>query len=175
MEYNKLEIHNIMRKGIPLLILLIMPIFVFAVQPAGKTVNEKERYAEVNSNQVDTKGDNFFLRFNKKVKQFKSKVKQFSERFKKFEKPFANYLFNSVFLFFSGLTIIILGIQSPVIFFTIIGLLLLFSSSIFSIVAFRRKKGKNFLVDLWFYSTGLPIFILTAIGLIAIFMEVTFF
>ena len=69
-----MEIYNIMRKGIPLLILLILPIFAFAVKPAGKIVNEKDHYAEVNSEQIDAKGDHFFLKFKKKVKQFKSKA-----------------------------------------------------------------------------------------------------
>lgn len=163
-----------MRKGIPLMMLLFLPIFVFAVKPAGKIVNEKDHYAEVNSERIDAKGKHFFLKFKKKVKQFKSEVKQFSDRAKKVKKPVANILFSSVFLFFSGLAILLV-VQNAIVVLTIIGFLALIAASILSIVAFRRKKGKNFLVDVWFYGIGLPLILIAGISLGSLFFGLLFF
>ena len=169
-----MEIHNIMRKGIPLLILLILPIIAFAVKPAGKIVNEKDHYGEVNSERIDVKGKHFFLKFKKKVKQFKSKVKQFSDRSKKVKKPVANLLFSSVFLFFSGLTILLV-VQNAIAVLIVLGFLALISASILSIMAFRRKKEKNFLVDVWFYGVGIPLLILIGISLGSLVFGLLFF
>ncbi len=163
-----------MRKGIPLMMLLFLPIFVFAVKPAGKIVNEKEPYAEVDSERIDTKGNYFFLKFKKKIKQFKSKVKQFSARAKKVKKPVANLLFSSVFLFFSGLTILLV-VQNAIAVLTILGFLALISASILSIIAFRRKKEKNFLVDVWFIGIGIPLLVLIGILLGSIVFGLLFF
>lgn len=163
-----------MRKGIPLMMLLFLPMFVFAVKPAGKIVNEKDHYAEVNSERIDAKGDNFFLKFKKNVKHFKSKVKQFSDRAKKVKKPVANLLFSSVFLFFSGMTIILV-VQNAIAVLTVIGILALISASILSIIAFKRKKEKNFLVDVWFYGIGIPLLVLIGISLGSLVFGLLFF
>ena len=162
-----------MRRGIPFILLIILPVFLFGVKPVKHQLVDDKAVMEHQFDQHELEKGGFFAKLKHKTKRFKNKLERFSAKFEGAKKPASNLLFSSVFLFFSG-AVLILAVQNSVFILGLIGVAAIILSGILSFVAFRRRKGKNFLVEAWFYFVGLPVVILFGVSIGAFLVSLLF-
>jgi hypothetical protein len=168
-----LEISNRMRPSTVLLLLIILPISLFAVKPSNKQASSLQTQTAVNVEAETTLSDKSSSKFERKLKRIKRRMEALSKRSKSEKKPIENLLFSSVFLFITGI-LMIFALQGGMAVFVIVGLAALVASSILSLVAYSRKEEKKFLTKLLFFTIGLPVLLLCAILLIGVLINVIF-
>lgn len=162
-----------MRPITVLLMLIILPISLFAVKPSNKQSSSLQTQTAVNVEAETTLNDKSTSKFERKLKRIKKRMEALAKRSKSEKKPIENLLFSSVFLFVAGILMLV-ALQGSIAVFVIVGFAALLASSILSFVAFSRKEEKKFLVNLWFFVVGIPIMLLTAILLIGALIGLLF-
>jgi len=168
-----LEISNRMRPSTVLLLLIILPISLFAVKPSNKQSSSLQTQSAVNVEAETTLSDKSSSKFERKLKRIKRRMEALAKRSKSEKRPIENLLFSSVFLFVTGILMLV-ALQGSLAIFVIVGLAALLVSSILSIVAYSRKEEKKFLTKLLFFTIGLPVLLLCAILLIGVLINEIF-
>lgn len=162
-----------MRPNTVLLMLIILPISLFAVKPSNKQVSSLQTQTAVNVEAETTLSDKSSSRFERKLKRIKRRMEALVKRSESEKKPIENLLFSSVFLVVTG-TLMLVALQGSIAIFVIVGLAALVAASILSIVAYSRKEEKKFLTKLLFFTVGLPVLLLSAIVLLGLLIEEVF-
>lgn len=168
-----MEISNRMRPSTVLLLLIILPISLFAVKPSNKQSSSLQTQSAVNVEAETTLSDKSSSKFERKLKRIKRRMEALAKRSKSEKRPIENLLFSSVFLFVTGILMLV-ALQGSLAIFVIVGLAALLVSSILSIVAYSRKEEKKFLTKLLFFTIGLPVLLLCAILLIGVLINEIF-
>ena len=168
-----MEISNRMRPTTVLLLLIILPISLFAVKPSNKQSSSLQTQSAVNVEAETTLSDKSSSKFERKLKRIKRRMEALAKRSKSEKRPIENLLFSSVFLFVTGILMLV-ALQGSLAIFVIVGLAALLVSSILSIVAYSRKEEKKFLTKLLFFTIGLPVLLLCAILLIGVLINEIF-
>lgn len=162
-----------MRPSTVLLLLIILPISLFAVKPSNKQSSSLQTQSAVNVEAETTLSDKSSSKFERKLKRIKRRMEALAKRSKSEKRPIENLLFSSVFLFVTGILMLV-ALQGSLAIFVIVGLAALLVSSILSIVAYSRKEEKKFLTKLLFFTIGLPVLLLCAILLIGVLINEIF-
>ena len=162
-----------MRPITVLLMLIILPISLFAVKPSNKQASSLQTQTAVNVEAETTLSDKSSSKFERKLKRIKRRMEALAKRSKSEKKPIENLLFSSVFLFVTG-ALMLVALQGSIAIFVIVGLAALIAASILSLVAYSRKDEKKFLATLLFFTMGIPVVLLSAILLIGILIDAIF-
>jgi ABC-type bacteriocin/lantibiotic exporter with double-glycine peptidase domain len=162
-----------MRRGLTLFGLIVLPVFLFAVKPSNQNNLAQKDDLKV-SELVKEKSSDHSASFTKrKAKRLKKRFKKFQSKLESINDSSFNFLFSSVFLFFSGL-ILSLAFSGASALFAIIGLVAMLLAAIFATIAFKRKTDKRFLVNAWFFIMAIPVFILAGIIVVGALFGILF-
>lgn len=159
-----------MRPCTVLLMLILLPISLFAVKPSNKQASSLQTQTVFTAESETTLSDKSSSKFERKLKRIKRRMEALAKRSKSEKKPIQNLLFSSVFLFVTG-ALMLVALQGSIAIFVIVGLAALIASSILSLVAYNRKEEKKFLTKLLFFTVGVPVLLLSLILLIAILVN----